>query len=128
MLHGSAVAGGACAVCGRRRGTVRGVASDGDQSRGAVVCETCARELMVAQQGRAPAQQVSQLARDGFDEAFGARPMARDVRRTLEKALTQTILDGRLPAESKVRANLGQDGEVALELREPALAGAGQRR
>jgi hypothetical protein len=47
-----AVAGGACAVCGQRRGTVRVVASDGAQSRGAVVCETCARELMAANGGQ----------------------------------------------------------------------------
>ena len=67
---------------------------------------------------------VAQLARDGFDEAFGARPLKRHVRRTLEKALTQAILDGRLRDGGTVRAGLGQDGEVALELREPALAAA----
>ena len=39
---------------------------------------------------------VARLARDGFDEQFGARPLKRHVRRTLEKALTRAILDGRL--------------------------------
>jgi hypothetical protein len=42
------------------------------------------------------------------------------VRRTLEKVLTQAILDGRLGNGSRARATLGTDGEVALELPEPA--------
>src|SRR5829696_1269796 len=65
---------------------------------------------------------VAQLARDGFDEAFGARPLKRHVRRTLEKALTQAILDGRLGDGSKVRATLGEDAQVALELPELVAA------
>ena len=64
---------------------------------------------------------VTRLARDGFDEQFGARPLKRHVRRTLEKALTQAILDGRLPAGATVRATLAEDGAVALELPEPAV-------
>jgi ATP-dependent Clp protease ATP-binding subunit ClpC len=63
---------------------------------------------------------VAQFARDGFDEQFGARPMARHVRRTLEKALTQAILDGRLTDGASVRASLADDGAVALEVRELA--------
>ena len=65
---------------------------------------------------------VSRLARDGFDEQFGARPLKRHVRRTLEKALTQAILAGRLPDGAAVRATLGEDGGVALELPQPARA------
>jgi ATP-dependent Clp protease ATP-binding subunit ClpC len=68
---------------------------------------------------------IARLAADGFDEQFGARPLKRHVRRTLEKALTQAILDGRLPDGSAVRAVLGPDGDVALErVAEPALAAA----
>ena len=33
--------------------------------------------------------------REGFDEEFGARPLKRHVRRTLERALTRAILDRR---------------------------------
>jgi ATP-dependent Clp protease ATP-binding subunit ClpC len=65
---------------------------------------------------------VSQLARDGFDEQFGARPLKRHVRRTLEKALTKAILDGRVADGTTVRANLSPDGEVALDVPQPALA------
>jgi len=57
---------------------------------------------------------VARLAADGFDEAFGARPLKRHVRRTLERELTRAILDGSLPDGAKVRASLGEDGGVAL--------------
>jgi ATP-dependent Clp protease ATP-binding subunit ClpC len=63
---------------------------------------------------------VAQFARDGFDEQFGARPIVRHVRRTLEKALTQAILDGRLTDGAAVRATLADDDAVALEVRELA--------
>ncbi|HEX8208110.1 MAG TPA: ATP-dependent Clp protease ATP-binding subunit, partial [Solirubrobacteraceae bacterium] len=39
---------------------------------------------------------VAQLGREGFDEQYGARPLQRHIRRTLEKELTKAILDGRL--------------------------------
>jgi len=94
-----------------------------EQIAGIVVARTAERlreergiELQVAP------ELVAQLARDGFDEAFGARPLKRHVRRTLEKALTQAILDGRLGDGSKVRATLGEDAQVALELPELVAA------
>ena len=58
-----AVSGGACAVCGRRRGTVRVVASDGAESRGALVCETCARELMAASSAEQAQQQPAKQSK-----------------------------------------------------------------
>jgi ATP-dependent Clp protease ATP-binding subunit ClpC len=70
------------------------------------------------------AELVAQLARDGFDEQFGARPLNRHVRRTLEKALTQAILDGRLADGATVLATVGEEGAVALEVREQAFAQA----
>ena len=63
---------------------------------------------------------VARLARDGFDKQFGARPLKRHVRRTLEKALTRAILDGRLADGASVRATLAGDGSVALDVAEPA--------
>ena len=59
--------------------------------------------------------------RDGFDEAYGARPLQRHVRRTLEKALTRAILDGRLADGDRVRAGVGPDGEVALAVEAAAV-------
>jgi ATP-dependent Clp protease ATP-binding subunit ClpC len=58
---------------------------------------------------------VARLAREGFDEAFGARPLKRHVRRTLEKELTRAIVEGRLVDGAHVRASEGSDGAIALE-------------
>src|SRR5699024_4334427 len=65
---------------------------------------------------------VARLARDGFDAEFGARPLRRHVRRTLEKELTRAILDGRVTDGASVRAELDEEsGGVRLELA-PKLA------
>jgi ATP-dependent Clp protease ATP-binding subunit ClpC len=64
---------------------------------------------------------VAALARDGFDEAFGARPLQRHIRRTLEKELTRAILAGELSDSQRVRATAGDDGTVALAVLEQAL-------
>src|SRR4051794_15658917 len=61
---------------------------------------------------------VARLARDGFDEEFGARPLKRHIRRTLEKALTRAILTGEVVDGSTVRASVsseGSDGGIALD-------------
>jgi ATP-dependent Clp protease ATP-binding subunit ClpC len=54
---------------------------------------------------------LARLARDGFDEEFGARPLKRHIRRTLEKALTRAILTGELLDGSTVRAREGDEGD-----------------
>ncbi|MBV8991041.1 MAG: AAA family ATPase, partial [Solirubrobacterales bacterium] len=63
---------------------------------------------------------VARLAREGFDAEFGARPLKRHLRRTLEKELTRAILDGRVGAGTRVRATGGEERSIALELLEPA--------
>jgi ATP-dependent Clp protease ATP-binding subunit ClpC len=69
---------------------------------------------------------LAQLAAEGFDEEFGARPLQRHVRRTLERELTRAILSGALSDGARVRATAGADGGVALEVdaavAAPALA------
>ena len=67
---------------------------------------------------------VARLARDGFDEEFGARPLARHVRRTLEKELTRAILDGRLGEGARVRASEDEEGGLSLEVSDPVSARA----
>ncbi len=67
---------------------------------------------------------VSQLARDGFDAEFGARPLQRHIRRTLEKALTTAILDGSVTDGATVLATAGEDGAIVLAAREPAPVAA----
>jgi ATP-dependent Clp protease ATP-binding subunit ClpC len=94
-----------------------------EQITGLVVARTAAR--LQEERGIAlevDAALVAKLARDGFDEQFGARPLQRHVRRTLEKALTRSILDGSLADGATVRATVADDGEIALQVPEPARA------
>jgi ATP-dependent Clp protease ATP-binding subunit ClpC len=63
---------------------------------------------------------ISQLARDGFDEAYGARPLQRHIRRTLEKALTKAILAGDVADGDHVRAHA--DGSLTIDIHQHVLA------
>jgi ATP-dependent Clp protease ATP-binding subunit ClpC len=65
---------------------------------------------------------VARLAAEGFDPEFGARPLKRHLRRTLEKELTQAILDGRLTEGAHVLAREGEDQPVVLDLAAPIAA------
>jgi ATP-dependent Clp protease ATP-binding subunit ClpC len=67
---------------------------------------------------------VAQLARDGFDGEFGARPLKRHVRRTLEKELTRAILSGSVGESATVRATLGANGQVVLDTGVPLQVAA----
>jgi ATP-dependent Clp protease ATP-binding subunit ClpC len=65
---------------------------------------------------------IARLARDGFDAEFGARPLKRHVRRTLEKELTRAILDGRIADGARVLAREGEEQPVVLEIAEQPVA------
>jgi ATP-dependent Clp protease ATP-binding subunit ClpC len=69
---------------------------------------------------------IARLAAEGFDAEFGARPLRRHIRRTLERELTRTILDGRLAEGDHVLAtDAGADGEaprIELTIAQPATA------
>ena len=66
---------------------------------------------------------ISRLAAEGFDAEFGARPLKRHIRRTLEKELTRAILDGRLSEGDRVVASEATGGDetpqIVLEVSEP---------
>jgi ATP-dependent Clp protease ATP-binding subunit ClpC len=59
---------------------------------------------------------LARLAAEGFDAEFGARPLQRHIRRTLEHELTQAILTGRLTEGAHVLADVGSGDDVAIEL------------
>ena len=91
---------------------------------GALLCERIAERL---HQERGVALQVepaliARLAREGFDPEFGARPLKRHLRRTLEKELTRAILDGRIGDGSHVVARDHGDAEISLEVAAPVTA------
>jgi ATP-dependent Clp protease ATP-binding subunit ClpC len=66
------------------------------------------------------ADYVAELAQQGFDEAYGARPLQRHIRRTLEKALTKAILAGDIADGARVTAHA--DGSLTVDVHEHALA------
>jgi ATP-dependent Clp protease ATP-binding subunit ClpC len=67
---------------------------------------------------------IARLAAEGFDAEFGARPLRRHVRRTLERELTKAILDGRFgEGDHVVAADVETDGEaprIELTVAQPA--------
>jgi ATP-dependent Clp protease ATP-binding subunit ClpC len=65
---------------------------------------------------------VQRLSREGFDPEFGARPLKRHLRRTLEKELTRAILDGTLIDGTRVVARTGADQPVVLDVSAPVAA------
>jgi ATP-dependent Clp protease ATP-binding subunit ClpA len=62
------------------------------------------------------------LAEHGYDETFGARPMARLIQREIKRPLADEILFGRLKDGGRVEIDAGPDGLVFryAALREPA--------
>jgi ATP-dependent Clp protease ATP-binding subunit ClpC len=61
---------------------------------------------------------IERLAREGFDAEFGARPLKRHLRRTLERELTRAILDGRLVERIRVTAADGDEDSIELSVAE----------
>jgi ATP-dependent Clp protease ATP-binding subunit ClpB len=66
---------------------------------------------------------VEALAREGFDPAFGARPLKRAIQRRLQNPLALRILEGAFPAGATIEADF-VDGEFAFTAR-PGGARAG---
>jgi ATP-dependent Clp protease ATP-binding subunit ClpC len=65
---------------------------------------------------------VERLAREGFDAEFGARPLKRHLRRTLERELTRAILDGRIGDGARVSARDADGSAIELGVSQPAAA------
>jgi ATP-dependent Clp protease ATP-binding subunit ClpC len=81
-----------------------------------LICERVADRLLVERGIELIVERElsARLARDGFDGEFGARPLQRHVRRTLEKELTRALMDGRLTDGDRVIARSGDDGQIVL--------------
>jgi ATP-dependent Clp protease ATP-binding subunit ClpC len=90
---------------------------------GQLICEQIAQRLRAERGVELEVEPglLSRLAREGFDAEFGARPLKRHLRRTLEKELTRAILDGRITDRTKVVATDGEEGSIVLTVSEPAF-------
>ncbi len=90
---------------------------------GQLICEQIAQRLR-AERGvelEVEPALISRLAREGFDSEFGARPLKRHLRRTLEKELTRAILDGRIGEGTRVVARDGEERSIVLDVTKAAL-------
>jgi ATP-dependent Clp protease ATP-binding subunit ClpC len=90
---------------------------------GQLICEQIAQRLQVDRRVELEVEPalVSRLAREGFDSEFGARPLKRHLRRTLEKELTRAILDGRIGEGTRVVARDDEEQSIVLDVIAPAL-------
>ena len=59
------------------------------------------------------------LAKNGFDELYGARPLARVIQEEIKKPLADDILFGRLSRGGHVKVVL-KDGKIAFEFDAPS--------
>jgi ATP-dependent Clp protease ATP-binding subunit ClpC len=59
------------------------------------------------------------LAKEGYDPAFGARPLRRALQRYVESPLSKRILRGEFEAGDHVLISVGDDHELAFEKQEP---------
>ena len=57
---------------------------------------------------------AARLARDGYDAKYGARPLRRVIQRTVEDALSEELIAGRLKLGDTARLTLRED-QVAVE-------------
>jgi ATP-dependent Clp protease ATP-binding subunit ClpA len=55
------------------------------------------------------------LAKNGFDELYGARPLARVIQEHIKKPLADEILFGKLVKGGHVRVKL-EDGKIAFDI------------
>jgi ATP-dependent Clp protease ATP-binding subunit ClpC len=65
---------------------------------------------------------IERLAREGFDAEFGARPLKRHLRRTLERELTRAILEGRIADGTRVQAREADGSAIELGVSQPVAA------
>ena len=71
----------------------------------------------MAQQGitlAADDDAVAELARDGFDPQYGARPLRRAIQSMVEDAVAEKMLEGQLKSGDTAHVRL-QDGKVVIE-------------
>ena len=57
---------------------------------------------------------VDSIVENGFDPAFGARPLRRYIQRTVETRLAKTILSQDLSAGTELLVDVGEDGELKI--------------
>jgi ATP-dependent Clp protease ATP-binding subunit ClpB len=52
------------------------------------------------------------LAKEGYDQAFGARPLKRAIQRLVQNPLALAVLEGRFEEGDKIKVDVGTDGQL----------------
>ncbi len=69
---------------------------------------------------------ITMLAEEGYDEAYGARPLRRVIQRKLEDTLSESLLKGEIHMGDHVTAHVSTGHEILLTTSEPAYLPAGE--
>ena len=75
-------------------------------------------QKMLAEQGitlDATDEALSKMGEEGFDPAFGARPLKRVLQRSILNELSKGILSGMVAKDAIIMMELNDDGEIAFE-------------
>jgi ATP-dependent Clp protease ATP-binding subunit ClpB len=54
------------------------------------------------------------LATEGYDPAFGARPLKRAIQRLLQNPLAMAVLEGKFTEGDRIVADVGADGQLTF--------------
>jgi ATP-dependent Clp protease ATP-binding subunit ClpB len=54
------------------------------------------------------------LAREGYDPAFGARPLKRAIQRLVQNPLALSVLEGRFLEGDKIKVDLGENNQLVF--------------
>ncbi len=54
------------------------------------------------------------LASEGYDPAFGARPLKRAIQRLVQNPLALAVLEGRFVEGDRITVDLGPDGQLTF--------------
>jgi ATP-dependent Clp protease ATP-binding subunit ClpB len=63
-----------------------------------------------------------QLAKEGYDPAFGARPLKRALQKLIIDPLAMKLLEGKFKPGDIVFVNVGDDGKIELSLEPEPVA------
>ena len=65
---------------------------------------------------------IARLAEDGYDANYGARPLRRAIQRSVEDALSEEIIAGRVALGDRVHLYVNEDKKICFKKAEPAYS------
>ena len=71
--------------------------------------QTALRAAQLGMELVSDASAVEQIAREGFDSAYGARPLRRLLRRQVEDPIAEAVLAGRMGAGDRLRLKVEEN-------------------